>query len=77
MSGTTTALAVPVSSSRVMKQNPFAVPGRWRTMTRPAIFTQLPSRACLQIDGAQHAVARQLVAQVFHDVRADGEAAVV
>ena len=28
-------LATPVSSSRVAKITPLAVPGRWRAMTRP------------------------------------------
>src|SRR5688572_19046484 len=38
----TTRLAVPVSSSIVIKQTPFAVPGRWRTKTSPATFTLFP-----------------------------------
>ncbi len=32
----TTRLTKPVSSSRVMKQTPEAVPGRWRQITIPA-----------------------------------------
>jgi len=46
--GITAALLVPVSSSSVMKHIPFAVPGRWRTITRPAIFAHWPLRACLR-----------------------------
>ena len=42
--GRTMAFAWPVSSSRVMKQNPLAVPGRWRAMTEPPIFTVAPER---------------------------------
>ena len=41
----TTTLAMPVSSSSVMKMTPLAVPGRWRTSTRPATVTALPSPA--------------------------------
>jgi len=35
--GTTTALAMPVSSSRLMKTKPCAVPGRCRQITEPAM----------------------------------------
>jgi len=37
--GLTIAFASPVSSSSVMKQKPFAVPGRWRVMTEPQMLT--------------------------------------
>ena len=37
--GQTTMLTMPVSSSRVMKITPLAVPGCWRTSTRPATRT--------------------------------------
>ena len=36
----TIVLAMPVSSSSVMKITPLAVPGRWRTSTRPATVTR-------------------------------------
>ncbi len=36
------ALAKPVSSSTVMKTNPLAVPGRWRTITTPATRARRP-----------------------------------
>jgi hypothetical protein len=42
-SGRTIAWAIPVSSSSVRKTKPFAVPGRWRTMTAPAARTRAPS----------------------------------
>ena len=38
--GQMTILAMPVSSSRVAKMTPLAVPGRWRTSTRPATSIQ-------------------------------------
>ena len=38
--GVTITLAMPVSSSRLRKTKPFAVPGRWRTITLPATFTE-------------------------------------
>src|SRR5688572_17365958 len=34
-------LTTPVSSSRVSKTTPLAVPGRWRMRTRPATLTQV------------------------------------
>src|SRR6185503_4476164 len=40
--GATTALLTPVSSSRLMNTKPFAVPGRWRQITFPAMRTRLP-----------------------------------
>ena len=40
--GHTMILATPVSSSSVMKMTPCAVPGRWRTSTRPATVTRAP-----------------------------------
>ena len=43
--GQTTILAIPVSSSIVMKMTPLAEPGRCRTSTRPATVTRAPSRA--------------------------------
>lgn len=36
---------MPVSSSKVTKRTPLALPGRWRTSTRPAASSQRPSRA--------------------------------
>ena len=36
------ACDIPVSSSSVRKTNPFAVPGRCRTMTAPAVATRRP-----------------------------------
>lgn len=36
------ALLTPVSSSRLMKTNPFAVPGRCRQITLPAIRRMIP-----------------------------------
>ena len=36
------ALATPVSSSRLRKTKPLAVPGRWRAMTHPPIRTYFP-----------------------------------
>jgi hypothetical protein len=44
--GVTTTLIRPVSSSSVRKTNPFAVPGRWRQITSPAVATRSPSRPC-------------------------------
>src|SRR5207247_1554486 len=41
--GVTITFAIPVSSSRDRKTKPFAVPGRWRTMTLPATWTRAPS----------------------------------
>ncbi len=38
----TTMLAMPVSSSRVMKTMPEAVAGRWRTRTIPATVARAP-----------------------------------
>jgi len=40
----TIVLAMPVSSSSVMKITPLAVPGRWRTSTSPATVTRAPLR---------------------------------
>ena len=40
----TMVLAMPVSSSSVMKITPLAVPGRWRTSTSPATVTRSPLR---------------------------------
>ena len=39
--GQTMTLAMPASSSSVMKMTPLAVPGRWRTSTRPATVDPL------------------------------------
>ena len=36
--------AIPVSSSSERKTKPFAVPGRWRTITLPATRTRPSSR---------------------------------
>ena len=41
--GQTTMLTMPVSSSSVRKITPLAVPGRWRTSTRPATLTRRPA----------------------------------
>ena len=41
-SGVTIAFETPVSSSRLMNTKPFAVPGRWRQITFPAIWTVAP-----------------------------------
>ncbi len=38
-------MAVPNSSSTVKNTTPFALPGRWRTSTRPARRSQRPSRS--------------------------------
>ena len=46
--GQTTRLATPVSSSRVMKQTPLALPGRCLTRTRPASLTFCPLRLRLR-----------------------------
>ena len=67
-------LAMPVSSSSVRKTKPFAVPGRWRVMTMPATRTRRPWRAVVQIDRAQHAAHRQLVAPQRHRMAADRQA---
>ncbi len=40
--GQTIRLAMPISSSSVMKITPCAVPGRWRTSTSPATATRSP-----------------------------------
>ena len=42
--GATITLAIPVSSSSVRNTNPFAVPGRCRVMTIPAVRTRWPVR---------------------------------
>lgn len=36
----------PVSSSSVMNSTPFAVPGRWRTVTIPHARANCPLRSC-------------------------------
>src|SRR5947199_308910 len=41
--GVTMTFAIPVSSSRLRNTKPFAVPGRWRTITLPATRTRAPS----------------------------------
>lgn len=51
------AFETPVSSSRLTNTNPFAVPGRCRQITCPAIFTTVPFRslaksAARQISGS-------------------------
>ena len=74
MSGTTIAFEVPVSSSSVMNRKPFAVPGRWRTITAPAMRTQLPSRAPRSSAAESTPRARRRVAEVRHQVRAGGDA---
>lgn len=38
------AFAMPVTSSMLKHTTPFALPGRWRTMTLPTIRTRLPER---------------------------------
>ena len=53
--GQTMMLAMSVSSSRVMKMTPLAVPGRWRTRTRPETVTRRPfgrSRSVCVVDDA-------------------------
>src|SRR6266849_7264155 len=42
--GSITMLEMPVSSSSERKTNPFAVPGRWRTMHSPPARTRCPLR---------------------------------
>ena len=59
--GVTMALAKPVSSSRVMKTNPLAVPGRWRTITTPATRARLPCGTRAELGGARDAPARRSV----------------
>ena len=41
--GVTIAFMMPVSSSMLRKTKPLAVPGRWRTITLPAMRTMRPS----------------------------------
>ena len=64
-------LAMPVSSSSVRKTKPFAVPGPLARDDHAgdAHAPSLPRRA--QIDGAQHAAHRQLVAAERHRMAAD------
>ena len=40
---------IPVSSSKLKKTNPFAVPGRWRVITHPPTFKSIPSRCALAV----------------------------
>jgi hypothetical protein len=42
------ALEIPVSSSRLRKTNPYAVPGRWRAITHPATCAYWPSGMSLE-----------------------------
>src|SRR5262245_24690971 len=46
--GHTTTLTIPVSSSSVRKITPLAVPGRWRTSTRPATAARRPANRSSQ-----------------------------
>ena len=49
ISGVMMTLAMPVSSSRERKTNPFAVPGRCRAITHPAMLTKLLLRGVTQV----------------------------
>ena len=46
-------LAIPVSSSRLMNINPFAVPGRWRTITTPRDTHRAAVLDVLQVNSTQ------------------------
>ena len=47
-SGRMITFEMPVSASSVRNTNPFAVPGRCRVITIPAMRTRHPSRACVR-----------------------------
>jgi hypothetical protein len=44
-----------VSSSRLRKTKPLAVPGRWRQMTAPAMVMRWPWRPAFRSQAARHA----------------------
>ena len=51
---------VPVSSSSVRNRKPFAVPGRWRTITAPAARAPSAVGHAAQLGGGEHAARAQL-----------------
>ena len=73
-SGVTIRLAIPVSSSSVMNRKPLAVPGRWRTITTPAVFTHDLMFGAREIVGAENSARGQIAAQIRHQMRPGGEA---
>ena len=58
-----------VSSSSVAKMTPLAVPGRWRTSTRPPTVTRRPGRHAGQLLVAQDAARVEIGAQERHRMR--------
>ena len=74
--GVRIALEVPVSSSRVRKQNPLADRGRWRTMTCPAVLTRRPSGTPFRSAEDKIPLSRSVGRRWAEDLRTRGEAAV-
>ena len=68
------ALMMPVSSSMLRKTKPLAVPGRWRTMTAPAMRTRRPLGMCARSMARVTPQRVHLGAAVGHGVLADGQA---
>ena len=66
------ALAIPVSSSRLRKTKPLAVPGLWRAMTAPANENVNPVRQAAQLARGTHALFVQPLAMVAHRMRTYG-----
>ncbi len=66
--GHTTILAMPVSSSSVMKTTPLALPGRCRTSTTPAQRTRRLSLRVVDVLAGDDALSREPLAQEFHRV---------
>jgi hypothetical protein len=71
------ALATPVSSSRLTKTNPLAVPGRWRTMTHPPMRSRLPLGRSRSSLARRMPMAVEPGAAIGHGMRADGESGAV
>ena len=64
---------MPVSSSRLRKTKPLAVPGRWRAMTDPAMRVVRPWGRCGEFAGGGDANPFQFGAMKGHGMFADGD----
>ena len=73
MAGQTIRLAMPVSSSIVMKTTPLALPGRWRIRTSPAIARRRSDRQDGEIGGGDETLAGELGAQKGERVAFQGQ----
>ena len=77
--GQTIRLAIPVSSSMVMKTTPLALPGRWRISTIPAIASRRSTGRSGEVGGGDQPLAGELGAQKGQRMalQAEAEAGVI